>query len=694
MKKTITSLMILVLTAGVLFSAPKPKILPQLVTPEMLKTTAVLAPDSCVTTGLAVVANKLYVYLSVMNIGDTATIQSSTYTFDSKPTGSTATITTIPSLGWVKFKTDVAGQYVVRTSITTSTGTKDTTIKITAANFVGVGNFQNVPAAYPNCMSCHATWSNFQTIFNKWKVSGHANIFKTEIDSGGPSYYSTSCMKCHTIGYDHNSYVDNHGFDDVARQVGWSWSAWSPPKKGNWDSLKNKYPTLSQFATIGCESCHGAGGEHAAGGDTTKIEIPYKPYVCGTCHEEYWRHTTYTQWRASLHSNPVFEGRTVADSLRNNLNDCNRCHDGRDFIGYYSYNRKDPIALNKGDMTPIGCQTCHDPHGGSGNYALRVPTTGSDTLANGVSYNSAGNGRVCMSCHSARRNNTTYVTVRGSFSSTWGPHENTQGDVLWGSNFATFGFPFVSGSHKNNPGACVSCHMAATTDTGTVSHDKVGVHSMNMTYGTYENVKGCLSCHPGVTSFEDFMAPQDFDGNNLVESWQKEVAGTLRNLRIALPPRGLDSVNWQVIAKDSNNLNLRKSYWNYRMITADGSMGIHNPFLTIQVLLTSINYAVGIEQQGTEIPKVFELSQNYPNPFNPSTKIDFSLPRVENVTIKIYDMTGREINTLVNMKMQPGKYSTDWRGVDANNRMVSSGVYFYRLVAGGNVITKKMVLVK
>ncbi|MCE1165769.1 MAG: T9SS type A sorting domain-containing protein [Bacteroidetes bacterium] len=694
MKKTITSLMILVLTAGVLFSAPKPKILPQLVTPDVLKYTPVLVPDSCVTTGLSVVANKTYVYLSVMNIGDTSTIQSSTYTLDSKPSGSNATISTIPSLGWVKFRTDVVGQYIVRTSITTSTGTKDTTIKITSANYVGVGNYENVPATYPNCMSCHATWSNFQTIFNKWKVSGHATRFKRDIDSGGTAGFSTSCMKCHTTGYDHNQYADNHGFDDVARQVGWSWTTWGPPKKGNWDSLVNKYPTLSQFATIGCESCHGAGSQHASTGDTTAIEIPYKPNVCGKCHESYWRHTVYTQWRASLHSNPVMEGRTVADSLRNNLNDCNRCHDGRDFLGYYSYNRKDPIALNKGDQTPIGCQTCHDPHGGSGEHQLRVPATGSDTLANGVSYTAAGNGKICMSCHSARKNAATFITVRGSFSSTWGPHENPQGDVLWGSNLATFGFPWISGSHKNNPDACVSCHMAATTDTGTVTYNKVGLHSMNMTYGTYENVKGCLNCHPGVTSFDDFVAPQDFDGNGLIESWQKEVKGCISKLGHALPHTGYDTVNWIPIARDSNNINLRKAYWNYLMITKDGSYGIHNPFLAVQVLLTSINYAVGISQNGTEIPKAFELSQNYPNPFNPSTKIDFSLPRAENISIKIYDMTGREIKSLVDMRMQPGKYSTEWLGTDGNGRQVSSGVYFYRLVAGGNVITKKMILIK
>jgi hypothetical protein len=268
--------------------------------------------------------------------------------------------------------------------------------------------------------------------------------------------------------------------------------------------------------------------------------------------------------------------------------------------------------------------------------------------------------------------------------------------VLTGQNAATFGFPFISGSHKNIEGACVGCHMAPTTDTGTVTRDKVGGHTWTLHYAptNYDHVAGCTGCHPGVTSFDDFDAPQDFDGDNTIEPWQKEVEGCLRNLKIALPPAGVDSISWQMIARDSMNLNLRKAYYNYQMIDGDGSLGMHNPFYTIQVLLTSKNYAVGIQQSGTEIPLVFELSQNYPNPFNPSTKINFSLPQATNVTLKIYDITGREIVTLINEKMQPGKYVTDWAGLDRNNQQVASGVYFYKMIAGNNIVTKRMVLIK
>jgi hypothetical protein len=345
----------------------------------------------------------------------------------------------------------------------------------------------------------------------------------------------------------------------------------------------------------------------------------------------------------------------------------------------------------------IVCQSCHDPHGNSNEYSLRSAPPGGDVLANGTSYSFAGTGKTCINCHKARRDNATYITARGSFSSTWGPHENPQGDVLLGSNAATFGFPYVTGSHRNIDNACVTCHMAETTDTGTVTRDKVGGHSMNMHYDAtdYDHTAGCQNCHPGVTSFDEFIAPQDFDGNGTVGSWEDEVNGCIKNLRIALPPVGVDSVAWQLIARDSNNVNLRKAYWNYLMISKDGSNGLHNPFYSIQVLLTSKNYAVGIKQTSNVVPETFSMSQNYPNPFNPSTKVDFTVPKTANVSIMIYDLRGREIKSLIhNQSMLPGKYTVDWNSIDNGGRNVSTGVYFYRIIAGGTVITKKMMLIK
>jgi hypothetical protein len=102
------------------------------------------------------------------------------------------------------------------------------------------------------------------------------------------------------------------------------------------------------------------------------------------------------------------------------------------------------------------------------------------------------------------------------------------------------------------------------------------------------------------------------------------------------------------------------------------------------------------------LPSEFELFQNYPNPFNPVTKIRFALPqsvRVETsnvgsrhastVQLKVYDVLGNEVTTLVNEQKEPGHYE-----VDFNAASFASGVYIYRLQAGSFISTKKMMILK
>jgi len=88
-------------------------------------------------------------------------------------------------------------------------------------------------------------------------------------------------------------------------------------------------------------------------------------------------------------------------------------------------------------------------------------------------------------------------------------------------------------------------------------------------------------------------------------------------------------------------------------------------------------------------PKNYQLSQNFPNPFNPVTKINFALPKQGFVSLKIYDITGREVQTLVSEVKQAGYYS-----VDFNGSSLSSGVYFYRIQSNNFVSVKRMVLIK
>jgi len=90
-----------------------------------------------------------------------------------------------------------------------------------------------------------------------------------------------------------------------------------------------------------------------------------------------------------------------------------------------------------------------------------------------------------------------------------------------------------------------------------------------------------------------------------------------------------------------------------------------------------------------QLPSSYELKQNFPNPFNPTTNIQYSLPKASTVTLKVYDILGRLVQTLVKSEQNPGNYS-----VTFNAQNFSSGVYFYQLQAGGFTETKKLMLLK
>jgi hypothetical protein len=102
-----------------------------------------------------------------------------------------------------------------------------------------------------------------------------------------------------------------------------------------------------------------------------------------------------------------------------------------------------------------------------------------------------------------------------------------------------------------------------------------------------------------------------------------------------------------------------------------------------------IGGATNVEPISIDMPSTYLLQQNYPNPFNPSTTILFSIPTSEFVTLKVYDLLGREIATLVNENLSAGSYSYNF---DAKN--LTSGVYLYKLQAGKYSETKKMLLSK
>jgi photosystem II stability/assembly factor-like uncharacterized protein len=105
--------------------------------------------------------------------------------------------------------------------------------------------------------------------------------------------------------------------------------------------------------------------------------------------------------------------------------------------------------------------------------------------------------------------------------------------------------------------------------------------------------------------------------------------------------------------------------------------------------ISKFTSSVGINPISTEVPSKYSLSQNYPNPFNPTTKIKFAITKLSEVKIVVFDAMGREVQTLVNEKLQAGTYETTFDG-----SQLTSGVYFYKISSGDFSETKKMLMVK
>jgi len=102
-----------------------------------------------------------------------------------------------------------------------------------------------------------------------------------------------------------------------------------------------------------------------------------------------------------------------------------------------------------------------------------------------------------------------------------------------------------------------------------------------------------------------------------------------------------------------------------------------------------------IEQpENTSIPSGFVLYQNYPNPFNPITTIEYALPRDVDVRLVVYDITGRQVKTLVNKRQSAGRYQIRWNGMNAFDEKVAGGIYLYKITAGTITRTGKMILLK
>jgi len=564
-----------------------------------------------VSTGLKVMGKGASVYFKADTTGSGAIVVTSfAWSITAKPAGSVAAFDTTNRME-ARFKPDLTGQYIVQVSV--NGGAKTAVDTIFASTFKG-----SLAATGLTCATCHADKNT------AWSGTNHSSIYKrgitgmleNTVESGYQGVYSSSCPKCHTTGWDNTANNGNFGY--LSKSTGWD-STWYKPgtyvsgdyfipygDMTRWNNLTTTYPTVLPTATIGCESCHGAGVDHINGGfsGTTgnrKIGMSVDAGVCLQCHDSATHHMVGTYWKESAHSTMPASGLSAAGRGAG----CSPCHNGVALVKY-AKNPANPGYDGVADNIPsISCTTCHDPHSASHENQIRIVEV--DTLKNGYKppVGAGGKGALCMTCHRGRYNSQTqvdgYMAIYGitgkAYPSRIYPHYSPQTDMFFGQNSYDFGVVTLRGvmTHEGVEDACVTCHMPPRTYNAD--------HAMNMSTNGIDKVTACKSCHGNINSFEDIKARSDYDGNGVVESSMKEIDGLLIKLANLLPKdihgdvveladattRVADST---AIATSVYGKRVFPGIWNYYYVAHDWSHGAHNPKYAIQLLNNTIQYVL------------------------------------------------------------------------------------------------------
>ena len=180
------------------------------------------------------------------------------------------------------------------------------------------------------------------------------------------------------------------------------------------------------------------------------------------------------------------------------------------------------------------------------------------------------------------------------------------------------------------------------------------------------------------------------------DSWVQQISNNTIDL-LSIHP--VDSLNVWAVGNSGIVLNTSDGGILWNLITVPTKLNLNDVFFLNNnlgwivgdsgIVICIRNDSLTSVQNKSSVPTSFKLLQNFPNPFNPSTKIKYSIPAQSFVTLKVYDLLGREVATLVNEEHTAGNYEAEFNGKD-----LPSGVYFYQLKANEYVETKKMVLLR
>jgi nitrate/TMAO reductase-like tetraheme cytochrome c subunit len=301
----------------------------------------------------------------------------------------------------------------------------------------------------------------------------------------------------------------------------------------------------------GTNGTDGQDGQDGADGNAT----------CSECHSDNQViFARENQWAVSMHA--------TGSAFERNAGECAECHTSQGFIANLAgtYDGVGPIN----NPNPQNCYTCHKIHETftAADLELTVSKMDPITLRNTELTNNFGAGNVCASCHQARTLDPFPVPDGDSISVTspyWGVHHGTQANALAGVGMGLFeiGEGFTNSAHASMENACVTCHMPNPYGT------QAGGHTMWMDYEYHGAsavwAEGCVPCHTAD------------EVHDMVPELQAEVQVLLDDLKTLLDAAGITNPGSDTPVVGKYSANVAGACVDYKAITEDKSLGVHNP---------------------------------------------------------------------------------------------------------------------
>lgn len=448
-----------------------------------------------------------------------------------------------------------------------------------------------------------------------WATTKMATVLQRGLDGELRHDYGPECLKCHTVGWD--PAIENEGFDDVAKQEGWSFPRRLEP--GNFDSLPAK---LADRGNVGCEACHGPG----------RFYTSYSVEVCAGCHEYPPDYVNPVEWRRA----PMAQ---IRDGVVER-EECRRCHTAQGFIDEFFGHRPVELTAREEDaqytFEPITCGACHDTHNGD---APRLVRYGGSLFGQEPDID-WGTGMICLACHHGGQQ---WRSIRGALMRPFVPRFKTppqpydvtlwdrrlaphspQGDMVRGRGGHALPGPGpleASPPHLTVPGGCLGCHVTPRPPEGDPRRGKVGGHTFAMFSGEgddrVENTYACEPCHGKLPSLSREVR-HDYDGNGRTEGIYEEFNGLLAQAKASIDTSIVqldirdgarravsfgDHDGYVVLVDAEGNVlgsperpvtlpaqeeRLYRCVYNYLFIAKDRSNGVHNPVWTVRLLQRTI----------------------------------------------------------------------------------------------------------